>query len=104
MVCRRYDAGYMPPDRDSKIGISDSALGGAQPINGLRHPPGAGTSGWFIWGGSEFSTASDFFKPLHIHHLQERCNAVLPYLALPPGWRFLIAPDYEDVWYDSSLS
>ncbi|WP_425328639.1 immunity protein Imm33 domain-containing protein [Rhizobium changzhiense] len=74
-----------------------------QPINGLRHPPEAGTSGWFIWGGQEFSTASDFFKPLHIHHLQERCNAVLPYLALPPGWRFLIVPDYEDVWYDSSL-
>jgi hypothetical protein len=26
-----------------------------------------------------------------------------PYLALPPGWRFLIAPDYEDVWFDESL-
>ena len=24
-------------------------------------------------------------------------------LALPPGWRFLLAPDYEDVWYDPSL-
>lgn len=26
------------------------------------------------------------------------------YLALPPGWRFLIgAVGYEDIWYDASL-
>lgn len=26
------------------------------------------------------------------------------YLALPPGWRFVIGADgYEDVWYDASL-
>ncbi len=25
---------------------------------------------------------------------------VLPYLALPPGWRFLIADGYEDGWFD----
>jgi hypothetical protein len=24
-------------------------------------------------------------------------------LGLPPGWRFLIAPGYLDVWYDASL-
>jgi hypothetical protein len=28
---------------------------------------------------------------------------VFPYLALPPGWRFLLAPGYEDVWYDPTL-
>jgi hypothetical protein len=93
----------MPPGAHSKIGISDIALSGAHPINGLRHPPEAGTSGWYIWGGEEFSTAPHFFKPFHIHHLQERCPGVLPYLALPPGWRFLIGPGHEDVWYDSSL-
>jgi hypothetical protein len=27
----------------------------------------------------------------------------MPYLSLPPGWRFLIAPGHEDVWEDQSL-
>jgi hypothetical protein len=25
------------------------------------------------------------------------------YLGLAPGWRFLIAPGYEDVWFDEIL-
>ena len=28
---------------------------------------------------------------------------VLRFLALPPGGRFLVAGDYEDVWEDTSL-
>lgn len=102
-VCRRYGAVFAPPDGIFKLGISDSGLRGERPLNGLRHPPENGTSGWFIWGGEELSTDPEFFQPLHIRHLQERCAAVLPYLALPPGWRFLIAHDYEDVWYDRTL-
>ncbi|WP_459213513.1 immunity protein Imm33 domain-containing protein [Paraburkholderia caribensis] len=27
----------------------------------------------------------------------------MPYLGLPPGWRFLIAEGYEDVWEDAKL-
>jgi hypothetical protein len=46
---------------------------------------------------------SDFFVPTHAAHLTEYRPICLPYLALPPGWRFLLAPGYEDVWYDESL-
>jgi hypothetical protein len=28
---------------------------------------------------------------------------VLPYLALPPGWRFFLATGVEDAWYDPKL-
>ncbi|MGW0215805.1 hypothetical protein ACWDXH_15570 [Micromonospora chokoriensis] len=24
-------------------------------------------------------------------------------MALPPGWGVVLAPDYEDVWYDEAL-
>lgn len=102
-VCQRYDVLLTPPASSSKLGISDSALRGEQPLNGLRHPPAAGISGWFIWGGQEFSTDPKFFNPMHVSHLEERCPAVLPYLGLPPGWRFLIAPNHEDVWFDRDL-
>jgi hypothetical protein len=27
----------------------------------------------------------------------------MKYLALPPGWRFLIATNHEDVWFDAAL-
>jgi hypothetical protein len=40
---------------------------------------------------------------MHIEHLSEIRPEVLHLLALPPGWRFLIADDYEDVWFDESL-
>lgn len=102
-VCRRYGAEVVRPDDSLKVGISDSALRGEQPLNGLRHAPENGTSGWFIWGGEDLSADPDFFKPLHICHVPAHCAAVLPYLALPPGWRFLIAPGHEDVWYEETL-
>ena len=102
-VCLRYSVTFTPSAPLSKLGISDSALHGTQPLNGLRHPPETGTCGWFIWGGEEFSTEPEFLKPMHVSHLGEQCPAVVPYLALPPGWRFLIAPNYEDVWFDADL-
>jgi hypothetical protein len=73
------------------------------PINGLRHPPEGDPTGWYLWRGEELSQASDFFSPLHAGHLETGLPEVIPYLALPPGWRFLIAPGEEDVWYDESL-
>ena len=42
-----------------------------------------------IWAGGELSSAPDFFRPLHVEHLISWAPAVLPYLGLPPGWRFL---------------
>jgi hypothetical protein len=74
-----------------------------KPVNGLRRPPEGGTSGWYIWAGEEFSYDPDFFVPLHVHHLDDWCPHVVKYLALPPGYRFLIADGYEDVWEDVTL-
>ena len=45
----------------------------------------------------------DCFASLHANHMAEWCPDAEPYLALPPGWRFLIAPRHEDVWFDPSL-
>jgi hypothetical protein len=74
------------------------------PVNGLRHSPEGDTTGWYIWAGEGGpARGGDFFAPLHIEHLAECCPMVVPYLALPPGWRFLVAHDYEDVWYDETL-
>ena len=73
------------------------------PINGLRHPPEGDTTGWYIWAGENLSADADFFVPLCVVHLDEWCPEAIPYLGLPPGWRFLIADGHEDVWFDPSL-
>ena len=37
-------------------------------------------------------------------HMVDICPGRLKSLGLPPGWRFLVAPDYEDVWFDEKLT
>lgn len=102
-VCLRYDAPYFRCDANLKVGISKSVKEGLRPLNGLRVQPQAGTCGWYIWAGEEFSGDPDFFVPLHVSHLSEWAPLVIPYLGLPPGWRFLVTEEYEDVWEDPEL-
>jgi hypothetical protein len=102
-VCRRFGVEYLPPALDLKVGIAKDAFEGLWPLNGLRHPPVGDTSGWYIWAGETLSEADDVFQPLHVSHLAEGCPGVVRYLGLPPGWRFLIAPGHEDVWFDPTL-
>lgn len=101
-VCVRIGTPFEPPSTFENVGIALSTIR-KQPLNGLRYAPEHGTCGWYIWGGEELLTDPEFFQPLHVHHLAEECPAVLPYLALPPGYRFLIAPGYDDVWEDLAL-
>jgi hypothetical protein len=102
-VCKRMKISFCPSTVMSKVGIAENVNDIIQPINGLRHPPKLDATGWYIWAGEQFSESPDFFTPLHVSHLNERCPKVKKYLGLPPGWRFLIANDYEDVWFDESL-
>jgi len=104
-ICKNYGAIFCLSDVNSIVGISlnvkDAKI---LPINGLRYHPEGKTNGWYIWVGSEpLSKDDDYFKPLHIKHLFEWCPEVISYLGLPPGWRFLLAPDYVDVWFDQNI-
>jgi hypothetical protein len=85
------------------MGIALNVREGILPINGLRHPPDEGTTGWYVWAGQSLSADPDFFKPLHVSHLSDLCPVAQKFLGLPPGWRFIVAGDYEDVWYDEAL-
>jgi hypothetical protein len=105
-ICEKYQVPHTPPRYDLKVGIN---LGDdLWPVNGHREsedPAFDQLSGWWMWNGQRDIAQDDpdFFDSLHGWHLPERCPIVMPYLGLPPGWRFLIAPDYEDVWYDPKL-
>jgi len=102
-VCAEYDVSFCAANENAMTGIS-TGIGdsGAIPVHGLRHPIVDGTTGWFLWAG-DYSDADDFFKPIHTKHLTEWCPNVIKFLGLPPGWRFLKAGNYEDVWFDKNL-
>src|SRR3954468_24858276 len=101
-ICDKYGTEFVTTPPEAVLGVADNVVSGTWPLNGFRHGLDL-TSGWFLFGGTEMSDAADFYKPMHTKHLIERCPEVMPYLALPPGWRFLIAPGYEDVWEDPPL-
>jgi hypothetical protein len=102
-ICERYGSAFVASPTDLKVGISENTKENLMPLNGLRHAPEGGTTGWYIWRGEEINESPDFFKPLHVTHLETWCPEALPFLGLAPGWRFLKAGDYLDVWFDKNL-
>lgn len=102
-ICQSFGTTFVRCDDNLKVGISRLFDPLQFPINGLRHTPEGDTTGWYIWSGEKFSEAHDFFVPFHAAHLRERCPTVLKYLGLGPGWRFLVAPNQEDIWFDQNL-
>lgn len=102
-VCQKWQAKFCESPLDLKVGIAENVKSELLPINGLRIYSESDTSGWYIWAGEELSKDKDFFKPLHILHLEKWTPDLYSYLGLPPGWRFLIANGYEDIWFDEEL-
>jgi hypothetical protein len=100
-ICERFGSLFLPPGADQRFGIALATLGKV-PLNALRHPSGQGTCGWYVWGG-ELSEDPGFFQPLHMLHVVEHAPQLVPYLALAPGWRVLLAPEQTEVWYDPAL-
>ena len=101
--CDLHGVDFVAAPSHLKVGIARNVRDSLLPINGLRHRPEGDTTGWYIWAGEEFSDAPDFFVPLHVEHLADWCPDAIRFLGLPPGWRFLVADGYEDVWEDQSL-
>jgi hypothetical protein len=101
-MCRRFSAEFHPTDLEATVAVAVDTLGSGAPLHGLRQEPDPAGYSWYIWAG-DASADPDFFHPLHAQELCDTIPQVLPYLGLGPGWRFLIAPGYEDVWYDPNL-
>ena len=73
------------------------------PLKGLRERPFGNMSGWFLWTGEPFPTEDDAWVPLHVSHAPDRIPHAVSHLLLDAGWRFLVAPGHEDMWFDPAL-
>jgi hypothetical protein len=101
-TCDEYAAVFEACQPDSKLGFA-LATKGKIPINGLRHPVSGDTNGWYIWCGEDFSHDAEFFAPIHASHFYADYPELVRLLGLPPGYRFLFAPNWVDVWFDEAL-
>ncbi|BFO56700.1 MULTISPECIES: hypothetical protein [Comamonadaceae] len=101
MICEKYGSKYHEFLENLNVGVNIESLG-MIPVYGVRINPAFGTSGWYIWGG-KYSEDEDFFKPIHGFHLIQKLPGLSKYLALAPGFKFIVDGDgYEDVWFDPS--
>jgi hypothetical protein len=98
-----HNSKWIKTPENSIAGVALNVKEGMRPINGMRIAPVGDSNGWFIWAGTTFSDAADFFKPTHAGHIHEWCPEILRLLGLAPGWRFLWDGDYLDVWFDAEL-
>jgi len=89
--------------RARQAGNGAGRHGGRRPVDarshaGLWRATEGGNISWFFYCG-EYSDATDFYQPVHTAHLREVLPAVVKYLHLPVGTRFIIDDQgYEDVW------
>ncbi len=102
-ICKLHGSPFVVSPANLKVGISENSKEDIILLNGLRHRPEGNTTGWYIWRGEAPTQSPDFFVPLHVAHLERWCAEALPFLGLAPGWRFLKAGDYVDVWFDKNL-
>lgn len=100
-ICKRFGSVVTPSPPNLKVGIALSTLN-RLPITAVRHRVENDTCGWYIWGG-DYSPEPDFYQPLHLAHVPDYCPLIVPYLALAPGWGVMLAPGFEDIWFDEAL-
>lgn len=100
-LCERFGAAFVPLADGAVVGRGRRGEGPI--VNGLRHPTTDGSTGWYLWRGEELPGDDDYFEPVCVDHLLNELPQAGDYLGLEPGSRFLLAPNYEDVWFDRTL-
>lgn len=100
-LCQQHKAPFTPPGAGETLGAALPLALGA-PLHGQRFPPEPGTSGWYIWTGAG-DLADGEFRDVPVEDVAAINPRVMKFLALPPGWRFALTADREDVWFDPSL-
>lgn len=101
--CSQHKSDYVEAPFYMMVAIARGFDKHKYPVNGLRHPPEGPMCGWYLWSGEEFPIEKDAFVTVHVAHIIKDHEELAQFLGLPPGWRFLYAGPYEDVWRDEKL-
>jgi hypothetical protein len=107
-VCARYNVRPHRPTPSPLVRcvIARSLTDGAWPVYGARgHPdPERADCGWTIWCDELDMSDAARLEVVALPEVWDRNRSAWNYLALPPGWAFVIGPDgHEDVYEDPEL-
>lgn len=99
ICCKANSAKFTPPGFSERVFL---ALGteGRLPVQATRQNPRRGVSGWYVYWGEEEPGAPRDFVALDYAEIHLHAPALIPYLALPPGWNITLAPGSLDLWYE----
>ncbi|WP_010604482.1 immunity protein Imm33 domain-containing protein [Pseudoalteromonas maricaloris] len=100
--CENYRAQYTPVDEEQMVVISDGVYEGL-PLEGVRYPSPDHMSGWWLTT-DEYNGDTSSLKTVHFTHIVEHRPEVAIYMALPPGYRFMLGGQEEHVWFDEEVA
>lgn len=104
-LAERFDipAGEMGgPEGGSEVTVGWNFDPRNLPITARHFTPFGTRNGWVLWSGDEPTELSGYLYET-VDEVLRWLPQVRPYLELPPGWAFQIAPDHEDVWEEPEL-
>lgn len=102
-LCARHGAVFTPCQPAQRLGLAPDLTAATRRLHGARIQPSGDACGWYLWSDEEFAEPPEFYVPLRAHTVDRLVPLALPYLALPPGWRFQIRDGQVDVWQDVTL-
>lgn len=101
-VCSKHGAQLVAPRPHHTAQIDAALLEPGDAIEGIRYPSGAPDSGWVFFRTGQAAAARLQDKPLWEITAAQR--DLVPFLALPPGYRFALLPDGPKVWFDPEIA
>lgn len=102
-LCARHDTDVVPCEPGLRIGLASNINAATRVINGGRIDPVGDASGWYFWAGDAWNDDTDFYIPAPARQLDGVAPQLLPYLALPPGWRLRLRDGRVEAWQENGL-
>jgi hypothetical protein len=101
-VCQEAGAAFLPPRPDLLCAVSEEVLTGA-PIDAVRYPSPSHMSGWWFIT-SEYNGVIKSLKVEHLYHITANRRDIIPFIALPFGYRFHVGGNKEEFMFDEEVS
>lgn len=98
-LCQENKCQFMPPRPDRKVAISEGVYEGL-PVQGVRYPSPEHMSGWWLTT-DQYDGNVDSLQVVHMYHLTAKRPDLIPYIALPYGYRFDSSSGV--VWPDKNI-
>ena len=96
-VCARTGARFTPPRPDQLVVVSEGVFEGDS-VKAVRYPSPEHMSGWWMVT-DRYTGEVNSMRQEHMYHLTYRRPDLVPYIALPFGYRFDLT-HHEDIWLD----